>query len=250
VARLTSEVKASHLLHLAWYVEHGKFWDAPENELWLEASKTLFEQFAAAGGRRIVAAGTCAEYDWKLGASRFVEGSSSIAPLSRYGSAKNSLHQHLAELADRSGITYAWGRIFYVFGPGENADRFVPTAIKAILRNETPVCNSPGDVRDLTYVEDVAAAFAQILASDVAGAINISSGNGLRLDMLIKQIIGQSASNSLSENFRSSATGTTLIGANDRLIKEVGFTGWTEFDTALMRTIDWWRSPRPEADEE
>ena len=30
-ARLLANLRPSHLLHLAWYVEHGKFWDAAAN---------------------------------------------------------------------------------------------------------------------------------------------------------------------------------------------------------------------------
>jgi nucleoside-diphosphate-sugar epimerase len=240
VARLTSEVKASHLLHLAWYVEHGKFWDAPENELWLEASKHLFERFVADGGKRIVAAGTCAEYDWKTDGSPFSEDSSPIAPASQYGSAKTDLHRYLAALSDRADITYAWGRIFYVFGPGESGDRFVPMVIKTLLADETFVCTSPADVKDFMYVRDVAAAFAQMLASKVTGGINVASGTGTRLDMLAEQIRALCGSGAMSPNSDASITGTALVGANDRLLNEIGFSNRTDIQQALRETISCW----------
>src|SRR3954447_2402561 len=49
---LVSEVEPTHLLHLAWYAEPGKFWSAPENLRWTEASLALYRAFADAGGRR------------------------------------------------------------------------------------------------------------------------------------------------------------------------------------------------------
>ena len=62
--KLIGDAKATHLLHLAWYSDHGSFWTAPENIAWLSASADLLKRFADHGGRRAVVAGTCAEYDW------------------------------------------------------------------------------------------------------------------------------------------------------------------------------------------
>src|SRR5882672_1848487 len=61
---LMEKVRPSHLLHLAWYVEHGRFWTAPENDEWVAASLDLMRLFTEEGGRRIVFTGSCAEYDW------------------------------------------------------------------------------------------------------------------------------------------------------------------------------------------
>ncbi|HEU4537530.1 MAG TPA: NAD-dependent epimerase/dehydratase family protein, partial [Polyangiaceae bacterium] len=63
-ARVLADAGATHLLHFAWYAEHGKFWHAPDNRRWADASADLFARFAAAGGRRAVGSGSCAEYDW------------------------------------------------------------------------------------------------------------------------------------------------------------------------------------------
>ena len=63
-AATVQRVKADHLLHLAWYAEPGKFWNAPENLDWVAASIRLVREFSNAGGHRVVVAGSCAEYDW------------------------------------------------------------------------------------------------------------------------------------------------------------------------------------------
>src|ERR1700722_8394677 len=54
---LLAEVRPTHLLHFAWYVEHGKYLMAPENQLWVKASVSLAETFAKNGGKRFVGAG-------------------------------------------------------------------------------------------------------------------------------------------------------------------------------------------------
>src|SRR6516164_7959429 len=67
VAAIMAQIKPAYLLHLAWYVEHGKYWSSPENLKWVITSLELAEQFLKHGGRRLVCAGTCAEYDWRGG---------------------------------------------------------------------------------------------------------------------------------------------------------------------------------------
>ena len=39
--RLLRDIRPTLLVHAAWYVEHGRFWTAPENADWLEASAAL-----------------------------------------------------------------------------------------------------------------------------------------------------------------------------------------------------------------
>jgi hypothetical protein len=48
---LLGQIRPSHLLHTAWYVAPGKFWSAPENLLWVQASLTLMLAFQAVGGQ-------------------------------------------------------------------------------------------------------------------------------------------------------------------------------------------------------
>ena len=62
---------ASHLLHLAWDLEHGQYWRSPKNLDWIAASLHLVRCFAEQGGARAVIAGTCAEYLW--GAPKLAE---------------------------------------------------------------------------------------------------------------------------------------------------------------------------------
>ncbi len=54
---LLVRTRPSHLLHCAWYTEHGKFWMSEENDAWLEASTYLFRGFVAQGGQRILGIG-------------------------------------------------------------------------------------------------------------------------------------------------------------------------------------------------
>lgn len=85
---LLQQAKATHLLHLAWYAEHGKYWTSPLNLRWTEATTRLVEAFCVTGGHQVVIAGTCAEYDWAHGYCR--EESTPLNPVTLYGTAKDA----------------------------------------------------------------------------------------------------------------------------------------------------------------
>jgi nucleoside-diphosphate-sugar epimerase len=64
IAHLIRSLRPSHLLHLAWVTEHGRYWTSPENLRWVEATLHLARHFEAAGGQTFVGAGTGDEYTW------------------------------------------------------------------------------------------------------------------------------------------------------------------------------------------
>jgi nucleoside-diphosphate-sugar epimerase len=122
LGRLLGAIGATHAIHLAWYAEPGKFWSAPENLDWLAASLTFARAFAAAGGRRLVTAGTCAEYDW-TGSGRLDEFTTPTVPATGYGAAKLALGTALAAHAGVLGLSIATARIFFPFAADERPER-------------------------------------------------------------------------------------------------------------------------------
>src|SRR6185369_10503310 len=146
VEQIMRDVRPTHLLHFAWYTEHGKFWNSDENLRWVRASLKLIQQFAAAGGKRVVCAGTCAEYDWSGG--RCSEATTPLIPRTLYGTCKNSLRQMIESFAAVQGLSHAWGRIFFLYGPNETAGRFVPSIVNALRAGELARCNFGSHMRD------------------------------------------------------------------------------------------------------
>jgi nucleoside-diphosphate-sugar epimerase len=135
----------------------------------------LIVDFAATGGQRIVTAGTCAEYAWD-GDGPCQEDRTPLQPASLYGTSKDALRRMQEALARQLGISAAWGRIFFPYGPGEPAGRLVPSVIDSILRGQPAQCSHGRQLRDFIYVDDVARAFAVVLDSSFEGAVNIGTG--------------------------------------------------------------------------
>uniref|UniRef100_UPI0035CC9420 NAD-dependent epimerase/dehydratase family protein n=1 Tax=uncultured Sphingomonas sp. TaxID=158754 RepID=UPI0035CC9420 len=167
-------IGATHLLHLAWEARPG-FWEAPENLDWVAASIGLVRAFGASGGQRAVIAGSCAEYDW-TGRGRLEEATSPVLPATLYGTAKAGLHAVLAKAAPELGLSLAWARIFFPYGPRERSERLLGSLLEAARRGGVAKVSEGKQRRDFIHVEDVAAALVAILAAPVEGVLNVASG--------------------------------------------------------------------------
>jgi nucleoside-diphosphate-sugar epimerase len=186
LARLLDEARPTHLLHFAWNVEHGKFWNSTENLRWVESSLTLLREFAGRGGTRVVVAGTCAEYDWRHGFCS--EQATPTVPATLYGTCKNALHAMAARFAANAGISLAWGRIFLPYGPREQERRLVPSVARSLQKGEPVQCSHGRQYRDFLHAQDCGEAFAALLDSPVEGPVNIASGRPVAIAEVVRTI--------------------------------------------------------------
>ena len=180
---LIRDIAPTHLLHLAWYAEHGKFWTSFANIRWLEATNRLVESFCKTGGQHVVIAGTCAEYDWSNGYCE--ENATPLNPATLYGVAKNSTRSISMAICEQFDIRCAWGRIFLPFGAGEAANRLVPSLIDVFHNKRSPFAIHASAYRDFLHVDDVASGFRELLIHDAHGAYNICSGEPTQLSELV-----------------------------------------------------------------
>ncbi len=181
---LISKANASHLIHLAWYAEHGSYWTSSLNLRWVESTIKLAEAFCLAGGQHIVAAGTCAEYDWTYGYC--IEEKTPIIPTTLYGTSKDATRRLLMSLCAIHKVTCSWGRIFMPYGPGEDNRRLIPALNDVFNLKLPPFAVGSYSFRDLLHVEDVASGFISLLDSRAHGEFNICSGNPTQISEVIK----------------------------------------------------------------
>lgn len=240
---LLATVKPSHLLHFAWYAEPGKFWQSEQNSRWLESSKILLESFADQGGKRVVMSGSCAEYDWSFGECS--ESSTPCHPATPYGICKNAMQEALADFCATRGLSWAWGRIFFLYGPGEHKSKLVASVISSLLQGSTARCTHGNQVRDFLHVEDVASAFVALLDSKVQGAVNIASGNPVSIRDLVLLVEEQCGARD-RVNFGAVAAPVNepplLVADVRRLSGEVGWSPIYQLHAGIEQTVQWWRS--------
>lgn len=240
--RLLAELRPSHLLHLAWYAEPGRFWDADENVRWVGATAYLLHAFAAAGGRRAVFAGTCAEYDWTDGVCR--EHSTPLAPRTLYGACKLAVAQTLAALAQRADISAAWARVFFLYGPGERPGRLVSDVARGLVAGRPVPCTAGSQRRDFLHVADVASAMVALLDSAVEGSVNIGSGEAVPVSTVVARIAAVVGRPDLLRpgELPTRPDDPSLIVADvSRLRDEVGWTPRFSLEEGIADVVTWHR---------
>jgi nucleoside-diphosphate-sugar epimerase len=245
VEPVLKEIRASHLLHLAWCAQPPSYWTSPENLKWVQASLILMDKFREAGGQRLVGAGTCAEYDWSYGYC--VEHVTPTNPLSLYGVSKDCAQRLQGAYCTSQGISGAWGRVFHLYGPGEHPGRLVPTLIAGLLQGRAVPCTQGNQFRDYLHVSDVASAFAALLDSEVQGPVNIGSGKPLLLKDLIgkvAEIIGREDLARLGALPSPEHEPHLLVASTARLEREVSWRPALDINRGLSETVAWWRENR------
>lgn len=232
----------THLLHFAWYTEPGKYWASQENLRWLQASLNLIQEFSAAGGSRVVSAGTCAEYDWRYGYCS--EDITPLNPSTLYGISKQSFQVISEAILKNTGISTAWGRVFFLYGPCEHKSRLIPSIINALLREKPAPCTMGTQIRDYLFVEDVADAFVRLLDSPVSGSVNIASGTPVSIREIIALIGTKTGRGDLiqyGEIPLSLSEAPLIVADNRRLVHEVHWHQKHDLATGLDKTISWWK---------
>jgi nucleoside-diphosphate-sugar epimerase len=242
---LMARLKPTHLLHFAWIATPGVYWASADNYRWLEASRHLLGAFTSEGGERAVMAGTSAEYDWTR-AGICDEGSSPLAgdfggAVTPYAECKVAMYRELERFARMEGLSTAWGRIFFQFGPAEDASRLV--IINLLSGREAP-CSHGRQVRSFLHVADVGSAFASLLDSEVQGPVNVGSGDGLPLAEFLQAIatqIGRPELLRLGARSAPASEPPLLLPAVKRLRQELGWQPRFNLHDGIADTIAWWR---------
>lgn len=239
VRNLVASVQPSHLLHLAWYTAHREFWSSPHNLEWVAATLALAREFTASG-RRIVTAGTCAEYDWGHGVC---SESTPRNPATLYGASKHAVDVVLERYSETTGVSYASGKLFLLYGPHEGPQRFVPSLARALVAGSPAHCRHPEHVRDLLHVRDAADALVALLDDDDArGAFNIASGVPVTLGDVtcrLAAIVGRADLVRLG----TAAAGNEpreLTADVSRITQQLAWSPRSSLDAGLAEVIEWW----------
>jgi nucleoside-diphosphate-sugar epimerase len=242
---LIKRVRPTHLLHLAWVVTPGQFWTSPLNWPWVDASLKLLAAFSEHGGERAVMTGSCAEYDWQSGDGICDERSTLLMPATVYGACKAALAMTLPAFAAQWGIpSVAWARLFFMYGPGEQLARLVPSAIQTLRKGETFECTHGRQKRDFLYIRDAAEALVAVLESQATGPVNVGTGNPTSLHRLLSLIgaeLGREDLLRFGARTISPDEPMLLAAATARLRDEVGWRPAYSLEDGVKQTVAWWQ---------
>ena len=241
-AGLIERTRPTHLLHLAWNAEPGRFWTALDNLDWSAATLSLFRAFVAFGGRRAVMAGTCAEYEWT--SPGVLREDAPVRPATLYGVAKDATRRLASSAGTMANVSVAWGRVFWLYGPQEANGRLVSDTCRSLAQGR-PIETSEGlQERDFLHVDDVARAFSTALLVDWSGAFNIGSGELVTVRRIVETLATAAGRPDLVRfGARKAPEGEPpRLGADITILRDkIGFSPSIDLDEGLTETLAWWR---------
>ncbi len=173
------------VIHCAWYAESGQYLQSEKNLDCLAGTLEMAQGAVDACVGRVVGIGTCFEYDLTLG-DLSIE--TSLRPTTPYADAKVRAFQALSTIFSLHKIEFAWCRLFYLHGEGEDSRRLVPYIRSKLSAGEIAELTSGNQVRDFLDVRVAAEMIVDAAMGNRTGAINICSGIPITVRKLAEQI--------------------------------------------------------------
>ena len=174
------------VIHLAWYVEPEEYLNSLKNLECLTGSINLAVASIHSGITKFVGIGTCFEYD--LDRELPIKVKDKLNPKTIYAASKVSLYYLLLNLFESVNIRFAWGRLFYLFGEGEDHRRFSPYLHRQLSSGLEAQLTNGSQIRDFLDIKDAAKKIIEIAFDSTNGAVNICSGNGISIKQFAEKI--------------------------------------------------------------
>lgn len=173
------------VIHAAWYTEPGEYLQSLRNMDCLIGSLNLAKGAVCSGVKRFVGIGTCFEYDLSAGV---VSKDTQLKPLTPYASSKAALFMVLSRLLPVQSVEFAWCRLFYLYGEGEDERRLVPYLHKQLSRSNVVELTSGKQIRDFLDVAVAGRVIAETAIGEQCGVINVCSGIPITVRQIAEQI--------------------------------------------------------------
>jgi dTDP-6-deoxy-L-talose 4-dehydrogenase (NAD+) len=176
------------VIHLAWYVEHGLYLESPRNIDCLIGSLKLAKGAAEAGVKKFVGIGTCFEYDLSQGVLSI---DTPLKPITTYANTKTALYLSLSRSLPAQKVEFAWCRLFYIYGQGEDHRRLTSYLHSRLKSKKIARLTSGKKIRDFLDVVEVANRIIKIAIGNQTGPVNICSGIPITIRQYAEQIANE-----------------------------------------------------------
>ncbi|MCC6007835.1 MAG: NAD(P)-dependent oxidoreductase [Rhodobacteraceae bacterium] len=173
------------VIHCAWHVTPGEYLTSPRNTDCLIGTLRLGQGARAAGVARLVGIGTCFEYDLSVAV---LSTETPLAPTTPYARAKAAAFHGLSGLMAGSQTSFAWARLFYLYGEGEKPGRLVSYLRAQLDAGEPAELTSGRQIRDYMDVAEAGRQIVRLACAEHEGAANICTGTPVTLRQLAESI--------------------------------------------------------------
>ena len=176
------------IIHVAWYVEIGKYLQSPNNIDCLIGSLNLVKGGIKAGIKRFVGIGSCFEYDLNI---QNLSVDTPLKPSTTYAAAKVGLYTFISQLLPFHSIEFSWCRLFYLYGEGEDKRRLVSYLHDQLSKGKVVKLTTGKQTRDFLDVSKVGQIITNVAMGQRQGPINICSGVPITVRQLAEQIANE-----------------------------------------------------------
>ena len=231
-------------VHLGWYANPKDYLSARVNIDLLNASAQLGARLVDLGCRRLVMAGTCFEYDVAFG---LLSESTALRPRHLYSTCKRALFEVMTHLTEGTATSFAWTRLFFLYGPHESRGRLVPAVIDALLAGEQARVTTGEQFRDFMHVADAAAAIVHVLENDaLTGPVNVATGQPVRVRDVVETIAGalDMKDRVAWGAVQARPNDPSFVCADVTKLRESGFRPNFDLASGLADTIAWSKKAR------
>ncbi|MBX3226835.1 MAG: NAD(P)-dependent oxidoreductase [Labilithrix sp.] len=225
-------------VHLGWYANPKDYLSSRVNLDLLSASAALGAKLVDLGCARIVAAGTCFEYDVAQG---YLREDGPLAPRHLYSACKRALGEVLAQLTAGTSTSLAWARLFFLYGPREQEGRLVRSVVDALLAGERARTSTGEQVRDFSHVADAAAGIVHVLESTLAGPVNVASGVPVRVRDVVRTIARLAGREDAVDwgAVTPRPNDPPFVCADVSKLRNSGFVPTFDLESGLRDTMEW-----------
>jgi nucleoside-diphosphate-sugar epimerase len=233
-------------VHLAWSIGPDCY-DSPANLDCVGGSLALLRGLVDASCPRVVFVGTHLELAPRDGD---IDENDPAAPHDLYAVCKDAVHRIARAWMARTGTSFAWARLFNVYGPGQPDWALVPYVVRHLLEGRRCPMTHGEQVRSFLHVRDVADALLDVGQAPVEGVVHVGSDDAVtvrELALRVGELLGRSELLSFGELAPAARDAPRIVPCIARLSSEVGFRPRWGLDDGLSDTIAWWRAHLPSA---
>lgn len=229
------------LIHAAWSGVRGADRDCTEvqNEN-IRISRQLFTLYPY---KQIVSIGSQAEYGYY---KNVVNEEYPLNPVMEYAKAKVSCSKILQHYCELKSIEWQWIRVFTVFGEKQTGG-LIKIAIEKCLSEQESFPTTRGEQKySYLYSADFAKAICKILgAKGKSGVYNLSQPMGLYSNRDVLERIKRLTKSNIRYEYGaipySECQVMLMDGCVDKFERTFGAIPYTDFDQALIKSIDSFR---------
>jgi UDP-glucose 4-epimerase len=244
VGAAVADFRPQWVFHLA---AHGAYsWQRdPQSILKTNVLGTanLLDACLESGFEAFVNTGSSSEYGFKDHAPREDE---ALEPTSTYAVAKVAATLYCSQAARAVNAPVATVRLYSVYGPWEEPQRFIPQLVARGLEGRLPPLASPDTARDYIYVSDVCDAYLSLARAAVEPGSVYNLGTGVQTTLrqaveIARRVLGIAIEPTWQSMPDRGWDATTWVADSSLVKARLGWSPKVDLDHGLRLTADWLR---------